>query len=138
MMRRLATVAALCAGLLVLGLTPAQAAFSARDAVVLSAATLTVDAPGSVDAAGSWCNNGVLYADVDWQLAVAPRVASYTVTAHYTSGATRVIATVSPSTTSMQGIVPNQGASTARAVTVTTTTGYGWSATSTQVPVPPC
>ena len=104
---------------------PAQARFS------------DVAAPGNVSTAGSFCDNGTPLANVTWTLGTSSKVSGCTVTAHYRTGFTRVIAEIGAPVTGVGGVVPNQGSSTATAIMVTTKTGCGRSTVSPKVPVPP-
>ena len=135
---RILVLLGLCSAVVAAAALPAQARFSDVAAVTTTVGTATVAAPGNVSTAGSFCNNGTLHANVTWTLSTSSKVSGYTVTAHYRTGFTRVIAEIGATVTGVGGVVPNQGSSTATAITVTTKTGYGWSTVSPKVPVPPC
>ena len=117
---------------------PASATFADQAAVVTTVGTVTVAAPVVVNTEKSWCNNGVLQADLWWSQSTTARVSGYTVTAYYQGTTSKVIGEVNAATTTFSGVVPNFGQSKPTALTVTTRTTYGWTMESPRTAVLAC
>jgi hypothetical protein len=136
--RRVLVLVALVGAIIVGTGVAAQASFRDSAAVSTTVTTVTVAAPAQISTQNSWCNNGVLNADVTWSSSSTARVSGYTVTAYYQGGEVRVLTTTSSAGTSYASIVPNQGSSRPASISVTTRTTYGWSTESARVAVPSC
>jgi hypothetical protein len=118
---------------------PAWAAFSRQRALpVTTIATTTVQPPAGVSSEGSWCNNGVLYANFSWAPSPTAGVSGYSVRTYQTDGSSKVFAETDAAGTAVTGIYPSHGQAATTAITVTTRTSYGWTADSAKSPVPAC
>jgi len=125
-------------GATVLGLdaTAAQAAFTARTALPVTAATVTVAPPGELSTAGTrctttssgWYPTRTMHATVSWQASPTGGVTGYQVTAVLADGTTYPIGTVPATTTSVSQSEDAALAEGAR-VRLTTLTSYGWTST---------
>ena len=136
--RRVVTLLALCTAVLAGGVLPAHATFSHQASVATTVGTVTVAAPATVNTDRSWCNNGVLQADISWSQSTSDQVSGYTVRAYYQSGASKAIGETNAATTTYSGVVPNHSQSKPTAISVTTKTSYGWTAESPRTAVLAC
>ena len=139
---------------MVLGGTPAQAAFGdASPALAASVTTVTVAAPTDLSTGGTRCwtttywtsYNGVsstwttttMQARVSWKASTTPRVTSYVVVAHV-GGGQIVIDEVPASVTSLTETVDGSYSDKDIRVTVIAKTDYGWTAESVKSGVIKC
>ena len=125
----------------VLGLdaTAAQAAFSARATLPVTAATVTVAPPSALSTAGTHCTTDTyggwstrrMHATVSWKASPTRGVTGYQITAVLANGTVHPIDTVPATTTSVSQSEDAAFAEGAR-VRITTLTSYGWTSTTAQ------
>ena len=138
--RRVLLVALTATTALGLDATAAQAAFTARTALPVSATTLTVAPPTQLSTAGTRCtttyygtySTRTMNATVSWKASATTRgVTGYQITALLADGTTYPIGTVGPTTTSVSQSEDAGTAEGAR-IRITTLTSYGWTSTTAQ------
>jgi hypothetical protein len=143
--RSLLLVAIALTTLLGLSVTPAQAAFTARAALPVTATALTVAPPTELSTAGTrcvtyggqyngnWNSSRTLQVRISWKASATTRgVIGYQLTALFKDGSTHPVATVDAHTTQLaQDVDASYAAQDAR-VRITTLTSYGWTSTPAQ------
>jgi hypothetical protein len=110
-----------------LGMTPANAAFSATASLSpMTVGTATVAAPGSIQGSVT-CGRSTSTIGVSWSASSTAKVSAYVVTAYFSDGYVQTMPTQTASTTSWSGTVDTYYlAVTSVHLTVTTQTSYGW------------
>jgi hypothetical protein len=137
--RRLLLVAVTAATVLGLDATAAQAAWTGRAELSLTAGSLTVAPPTRLSTAGTTCTTTTyetyttrtMHATVSWTPSPTRGVTGYSITALLADGSTYPIGTVPASTTSVSQSEDAARAEGAR-VRITTLTSYGWTSTTSQ------
>ncbi|TFV61238.1 hypothetical protein E4P41_09990 [Geodermatophilus sp. DF01-2] len=108
----------------------ASASFVSQRTVALEVSSATVQAPGNVTTAGSWCWWSTFGVQLSWTPSSSPGVSGYTVRVHREGGTSSIVATVGREATSFSGVY--WGGRQEHRFTVTTETTYGWTAVSPQ------
>ncbi|GAB4081874.1 hypothetical protein GCU67_09240 [Modestobacter muralis] len=116
--------------------TAAQAGFTARAALPVTAGTVTVAPPSGLSTAGTrctttsygWYSTRTMHATVSWQASPTRGVSGYQLTAVLANGTVHPIGTVPASTTTVSQSEDAALAEGAR-VRLTTLTSYGWTST---------
>ena len=137
--RRLLLVAVTAATVLGVDATAAQATWSGKATLPVTAGTVTVAPPTELSTAGTrcttasygWYSTRTMHATVSWKPSRTQGVTGYSITAVLADGSTYPIGTVPASTTSVSQSEDARLAEGAR-VRITTQTSYGWTSTTAQ------